>query len=118
MVTIFAMSLIVSAQADVPLAQRAEVEHLLKFLRTSPCQMERNGARHAGEKAYEHVMTKYEYFRKDIRTTEQFVALSATKSTMSGKYYMVYCPGRRPIRAQDWLLAELARFRNGIGSRQ
>ncbi|MBT8133201.1 MAG: DUF5329 domain-containing protein, partial [Gammaproteobacteria bacterium] len=43
--------------------------------------------------------------------TEEFIEYSATKSTMSGDYYMVSCPGKETIRTQDWLMAELKRFR-------
>lgn len=88
-----------------------EVQHLLEYLRTSGCAMERNGERHSGEDAYAHVMKKYDYFRDDIGTSEEFIELAATKSTMSGEYYLVVCPDAAPMRTRDWLLEELRRYR-------
>ena len=58
-----------------------------------------------------HIEKKYDYFRDDITSTEEFIEYSATKSTMSGDFYMVSCPGKEAIRTQDWLMDELKRFR-------
>jgi hypothetical protein len=99
------------ADADVPDAERHEVEHLLDYLRSSGCTMERNGERHSGADAYVHVKKKYDYFRGRIETTEDFIEYSATKSTLSGSYYRVICPGDPPVRTRDWLLEELRRYR-------
>lgn len=99
------------ALSDVSDAQRDEVTHLLEFVRNTPCTVERNGKRHDGENAYFHVKKKYDYFRDDIGTTEEFIEYSATKSTMSGRFYMVICAGESPIRTRDWLLHELDIYR-------
>ena len=53
----------------------------------------------------------YDYFRDRIETTEEFIEYSATKSTTSGKYYIVICEGQPPIRTQEWLLRELDSYR-------
>ena len=97
--------------ADVPPAQKQEVEHLINYLETSNCLMVRNGGSHEGAEAAKHVRRKYKYFRDDISSTEQFIELSATRSTMSSKPYEVHCPGEPPIKSADWLLAELEAFR-------
>jgi hypothetical protein len=97
--------------ADVPEQQKPEVQHLLDFVEQSDCIMVRNGDEHDGKKALSHIQRKYDYFRDDIKTTEDFIKYSATKSTMSGKYYTVKCPGKEEMRSQDWLLDELKRYR-------
>ena len=94
--------------ADVPKTQMAEVQHLIKFVKNSECTINRNGSNHKGPKAAGHILKKYNHFRDDI---EDFIRLSATKSTMSGKYYQVACPGKAQMKTQDWLLAELKRYR-------
>ncbi len=99
------------AMADVPEVERPEVRHLLEYLRTSGCELERNGARHSGPDAYLHVKRKYEYFRSEITSTETFIEYAATRSTMSGEYYRVHCGDGPPIRTRDWLLEELWRIR-------
>jgi len=99
------------ARTDVPAAQRAEVEHLLSFLRGSGCQMIRNGAAHDGEEAARHVQRKYDHFRDEITSTEEFVEHSASRSTVSGKAYRVQCPGEPALASRDWLLRELEAYR-------
>ena len=100
-----------NARADLSSAQQAEVEHLLSFVRTSTCLINRNGTTHRGEDATAHIQKKYDYFRGKIKTTEQFIEYSATKSTMSGSYYTVLCGGQEAVRTKDWLLEELEDYR-------
>lgn len=100
------------AHADVPPGQEAEVEHLIAYLENSNCNMVRNGKTHSGEGGGKHVRRKYEYFRDDISSTEAFIELSATKSTMSGKPYEVHCPGEPPRDSADWMLEELDVYRS------
>ena len=54
---------------------------------------------------------KYDYFRDDISTTEEFIEYSASKSTMSGKYYLVKCDSSEAVKTKEWLLNELKRYR-------
>ena len=110
---LFLSSLLISniAVADVPANQVIEVNHLLAFIKESGCIINRNGTDHPAVKGISHIEKKYDYFRDDITSTEEFIEYSATKSTMSGDFYMVSCPGKETIRTQDWLMAELKRFR-------
>ena len=110
---LFLSSLLISniAVADVPANQVIEVNHLLAFVKESGCIINRNGTEHPAVKGISHIEKKYDYFRDDITSTEEFIEYSATKSTMSGDFYMVSCPGKESIRTQDWLMAELKRFR-------
>ena len=112
LIPLLILSCLQTVSADVPPEQKPEVEHLLNFVSQSDCLMVRNGSEHEGKKAAGHIQKKYEYFKDDIQTTERFIELSATKSTMSGKYYTIRCPGKEEIRTQDWLLEELDVFRN------
>ena len=97
--------------ADVPARQRDEIVYLLNFIKNTNCIMERNGKKHRGEEAYSHILKKYHYFRNKIKSTEQFIELSASKSTLSGKPYMVSCDGQKSIGTQKWLLDELHNYR-------
>ena len=105
------------AQADVSPKQQPEVAHLLQFVKNSPCRVNRNGSFHHGEDAAAHILKKYDYFRNKIKTTEQFIEYSATKSTMSRKYYSVRCNGAEEIRTKDWLLRELEAYRSSTTRR-
>jgi hypothetical protein len=101
-----------AAVADVPAEQVAEVQHLIDFIKNSNCIMDRNGTEHSSVDAISHIQRKYDYFRDDIESTEDFIRLSATKSTMSGSYYTVICPDKTTIRSQDWLMNELKKYRS------
>ncbi len=102
---------LVAAHADVPPGQQAEVEHLIAYLENSDCSMLRNGREYSGEEGARHVRRKYEHFRDKIDSTEEFIELSASKSTISGKPYEVHCPGRPPKESATWLLEELEVYR-------
>lgn len=99
--------------ADVPPEQEKEVQYLLDFVKNSHCIINRNGTDYPAEKGIDHIQKKYDYFRDDIHSTEDFIEYSATKSTMSGKYYTVTCPDKETIKTRDWLMQELKRFRLG-----
>ena len=105
------------ANADVPPETQHEVQHLINFVSNSSCQMVRNGTYHDGPEAIKHIQKKYKYYRDDIRTTEQFIEYSATKSTLSGKYYLVKCGSQNPVKTRDWLLQELKKYRAKQSSR-
>lgn len=100
-----------AAHADVAGPQRAEVAHLLEFVRTTPCIIERNGALHDGPAAHAHIVKKYRHFRDRIATTEDFIALAATRSTVSNRAYTVRCPGQPDLETGEWLRRELERYR-------
>ncbi|WP_346347754.1 DUF5329 family protein [Shewanella gelidimarina] len=70
------------------------------------------GTMHNGTEAAGHIKKKYEYFLDDIKSTEDFVKYSATKSKMSGRYYKIHCGNESPIKSRDWLLIELKAYRN------
>lgn len=89
-----------------------EIDHLLKFVAMTDCHYIRNGSEYNGKEAVNHIKRKYDYFKDEIDSTEKFIELSASKSTMSGKYYMVKCDGKPKIRSQQWLLRELGKYRN------
>jgi uncharacterized protein DUF5329 len=114
----FLMSLILSlsllpgeSRADVPEAQKAEVQHLLDYLKNSGCRMDRNGSIHDADEAIKHIVRKYDYYRDDIKTTEDFIDRSASRSSFSGRAYKVLCPGQEARPTEDWLKEELERYR-------
>lgn len=90
---------------------QTEINHLLKFVFETKCQYERNGTMHTGKEAKEHIQKKYDYYQDDIKTTEDFIRLSATKSYFSGKHYKIHCLDQPTIKSSDWLLKELKAFR-------
>ena len=98
--------------ADVPPWQTGEVEHLLTYLQYSDCQMIRNGKVYDSKDGVKHVRRKYDYFRNEISSTEEFIKYAATKSLRSGQSYQVSCPGVEPVPSADWLREELKTYRS------
>jgi hypothetical protein len=88
-----------------------EINHLLRFVAATDCHYERNGTMHTRLEAVKHIQRKYQYYVDDIASTEDFICYSATKSYMSGKYYLVHCGDHAAIKSEDWLLLELKTYR-------
>ena len=95
--------------AAIPMPR--EIEHLLQYLSDSGCQYVRNGTEHSAQDAVAHIRKKARYFADDIDSTERFIELSASKSTLSGKSYSIRCPGQPEQSSNAWLNAELKRYR-------
>ena len=91
--------------------RESEINYLLNFISASGCEFIRNGNHYTAIEAREHIEKKYNYYRSDINTTEDFITYSATRSSLSGKSYEVVCEGAKQTSAQ-WLLNELKRYRN------
>lgn len=90
---------------------QAEIDHLLDFVANTPCKYDRNGTIHDGPEARDHINMKYKHYKKKVKTTEDFIKYSATKSMLSGKKYKIRCPDSGAVFASDWLLDELKIFR-------
>jgi len=96
--------------------EKNQIERLLNFVKKSDCLFIRNGDKHTGKDAAKHIARKYKHFRDDIKTPEEFIELSATKSSMSGQPYWIKCDDNieivnKQLSSKDWLLAELTRIR-------
>jgi hypothetical protein len=101
--------------AAPPAAARAEIERLLAFVANSGCQFNRNGTWYPAPEASAHLADKERYLaeRGQITSAEDFIAKAATKSSMTGKPYTVRCGSEPVIASDEWLTAELRRFRQG-----
>lgn len=105
------LSISLALRADVPAAQKEEVEYLLRFVELTDCTIIRNGTRHDGGEAVAHILKKYDYFRDRIDSTEAFIDYAASRSTLSGRSYRVECPGKAPRPTRQWLLEALQAYR-------
>jgi hypothetical protein len=102
------------AQAAPPPAPvQAEIDALLAGLQASGCEFQRNGRWHAGAEAIAHLQNKREYLenRSAIRSTEDFIGLAASESSLSGQPYRVRCAGAEPVDSRDWLQQRLQELR-------
>lgn len=111
------ISSLASAQAPPP-ATAHEVDRLFSALRQSNCEFSRNGSWYNAQKASEHLQRKYDYLVKKglVTSTESFIDLAATKSSMSGKPYQVRCGKAASVSSQAWFTNKLHELR-GVGRR-
>jgi len=94
-------------------AAKKEIDYLIAHLQTSGCEFNRNGSWYDAASAVSHIQRKYAYLldHKLVPTTEAFIERAASESSMSGKPYLVKCPGQSEVRSGDWFRAELRRYR-------
>ena len=92
-------------------SMQEEISHLLNYIESSDCIFIRNGSRHDPEEAVKHIEKKYNYLKKRIKSTEDFIRGAATGSSISGKPYMIICNGKE-MKTADWLTAELKIYRS------
>jgi hypothetical protein len=72
----------------------------------------RNGSTHDAEKAVEHLMTKYNYAKKKIKTAKDFIDKIASGSSISGKDYLIVLPDNRTIKAREFFEDKLKEIEN------
>ena len=87
------------------------IQYLLTFVENSRCLFFRNNKAHTAQEAAAHMQRKYEHFKDEIKTPEDFIRLAATKSLMTGKLYYVKLPDGKKITSEAWLLQALKAYR-------
>ena len=98
------------APAQAPtMATTREIDLLFSVLEKSNCQFYRNGSWYSAPKASAHLRRKYDYLLKHDRvtSTESFIELAASRSSMSGKPYLVKCGNAAPVESGDWFSKKL-----------
>lgn len=102
------------ASGDVRANTQNEIDHLLEFVAQTDCQYDRNGTLYDGPEARDHIKMKYDHYRKKVKTAEDFIKYSATKSLISGEKYRIHCPESDVAYTRDWLLDELSKYRKTL----
>ena len=103
----------VAAGEAGPAVQR-EINSLLSRLETSGCRFNRNGKWYAASEAKSHMLTKLHYIenRTTLVSTEQFIELAGSKSSFSGKPYLVQCGDSPAQPSAVWLTTQLHLLRS------
>jgi hypothetical protein len=87
------------------------ITYLLHHIETSNVTFIRNGTEHTPSEAGAHIKAKYEHFKGQIKTPEDFIRLSASKSLLTGKPYLVRTPAGKETLLADWLTEALKAHR-------
>jgi Family of unknown function (DUF5329) len=87
------------------------IKFLLDYVAKSDATFIRNGQKHTPQEAVSHIKAKYEHFKSEIKTSEDFIRLAASKSLLTGKPYLVRAPDGKEIRLDVWLADGLREYR-------
>ena len=101
------------AGAESMIEVQVEIDFLLSYIESSGCEFYRNGTWYDPKAAQAHLRDKYRYLaaRNLINSAEDFIEKVATQSSFSGQPYKVRCRDGATARSNQWLHAELVRFR-------
>lgn len=99
-------------EIDVVVTQ--EIGKLLQFIKESSCRFNRNGNWFDSTEAVDHIYKKYQYAlqKNMVSSAEDFIKYAATKSSFSGKAYIVQCINNEPLTSAEWLTTALAQIRD------
>jgi len=104
--------LAVSAPAGVHSTEET-IAHLLQYTAESKHVFIRNGQEFSASDAARLMRYKCKANRDEIETAEDFIRLAATKSTVSGKPYLVKMADGKAVPTAEWLAEALRQFRAG-----
>ena len=87
------------------------IHYLLTYVKNSDCIFIRNDKEHTAKEAVAHILIKYEHFKDEIKTPEDFIRLTTSKSLMTGKPYWIKTANGEKIKSEVWLLKALELYR-------
>ena len=87
------------------------INYLLAYVKNADVVYIRNNREHTPEEAAAHMRRKYEHFKDQIKTPEDFILLAGTKSLMTGEAYQVRMKDGKTILTQKWLEEALKKYR-------
>lgn len=70
----------------------------------------RNGSEYKADAAVEHLLRKYDYAKDDLKTAKDFILHCASRSSLSGKPYLVIYKNGKKENSQDFLFRLLKDF--------
>lgn len=108
----FFVSSLAVAQAPSKSTER-EIVELFAALGSSGCEFNRNGRWYDAAQAVDHLQKKHAYLKQKglVTNTELFIDRAASKSSMSGKPYLVRCANISPITSAEWFKRTLRNIR-------
>jgi hypothetical protein len=109
----FATAIIFTLTPDKARAESLEktIDYLLDYVAKSDVTFVRNGQTHTPPQAVDHIKAKYEHFKKEIKTPEDFIRLSASKSLLTGQPYLVRTKDGKEMHLDAWLTDALKKHR-------
>ena len=88
------------------------IKYLLDYVAKSDATFIRNGQTHTPQEAVSHIKAKYEHFKSEIKTPEDFIRLSASKSLLTGQSHKVRTKDGKEMELSAWLTDALKAHRS------
>jgi hypothetical protein len=95
-----------------PLSEEEKIGRLIKLVADSKVSFIRNGKEHTPAEAADHLRTKRKYAGDKIRTARDFIEQLASKSSASGKPYLIRTAEGKEVPAGEWLSERLRALEN------
>jgi hypothetical protein len=87
------------------ISEREKIEYLISHVENlKDAFFIRNGRTHSPEDAAKHLRTKLRYSRNHINTAEEFIQICATRSSLTGRKYLITFSDGRSIESGEYLL--------------
>ncbi len=106
--TSFTLALVFSTSvfAAAP-SEEEKINYLLGAIGSSDVMFIRNGSEHAAPQAQAHLQGKLKAAGDKVKTAEDFITLLASKSSQTGKPYLVKTKDEKMIKLATWLRDKL-----------
>jgi len=89
----------------------AVIRYLLQYVQNSEVVFIRNNREYSAHEAEDHIRKKYQHFKEQIKTPEDFIQFAGTKSLLSGRHYRVRLKNGTTMLSQKWLEIALGAYR-------
>lgn len=99
-------------------AEKAKILYLIDLVKHSPHTFIRNGDAYSGVKAARHLQTKYGYTVSRIKRAEDFIDYLASKSSVTGKAYLIQTESGKTYPARDVFYEELGRLNQMVAEKK
>jgi len=103
------------AQATPSASEQKLIDTLILRVSNMKMTFMRNGDEHNAADAAKHMQAKFDHFKDEIVTAEDFIDRCASRSEMTGKPYQVKMPNGAVRDAKEFLTAELHTLRKSGG---
>ncbi|WP_242926837.1 DUF5329 family protein [Pontibacter vulgaris] len=100
-----------AATSTTTISEEEKIDRLIAFVKNMKnCKLVRNGSEHIPAEAAEHLQMKRKNHGSKIKTAEDFIKYLATKSSMTGEYYIIRQDDGQEMKLQEVLTRELQRI--------
>ncbi len=98
----------VTAKLDKSLPETEKIETLIVSLKQLVgATFIRNGQEHTLDDAITHMREKWERKKSEIKTADDFIRIAGSKSSNSGKPYVLKMPDGTEVETEEWFRRQL-----------